>query len=220
MHQVDDFAISAPSQQIANHLLDLINNKLSIPMKRQGLVMLFNGLDILQTRDYIKVSCRTYIECISNIHLAHGWMKLYLISDCPTPLPTTPQFMKALQSEEGNPNEKAQQALAKRMGFSYPSGIGQLVCAMVCCRPDLSFATVKLSQHNTCPGKVHYDGVRHTLKYLYQTCSEGLYYWRTTPRSKLESILLPTVLSSEQNLLCAKRQQHDALYTHGMSNAD
>jgi hypothetical protein len=106
------------------------------------------------------------------------------------------------------------------MGFSYRSGIGQLVYAMICCHPDLSFATVKLSQHNTCPGKVHYNGVRHTLKYLYQTCLEGLYYWRTTPRSELESTSLPTVLSLEQDLLCAKCQQHNALYAHGMSNAN
>ncbi len=77
--------------------------------------------------------------------------------------------MKALQSEEGDPDEKAQQALAKKMGFSYQSSIGQLVYAMVCCRPDISFATVKLSQHNTCPAKVHYNGVQHALKYLYQT---------------------------------------------------
>jgi hypothetical protein len=77
--------------------------------------------------------------------------------------------MKALQSEEGNPDEKAQLALAKKMGFSYRSGIGKLVYAIVCCCPHLSFATVKLSQHNTCPAKVHYDGVQHALKYLYQT---------------------------------------------------
>jgi hypothetical protein len=159
MQQVDDFAISAPFQCIANHLLDLINDKLSIPMKCQGLVTLCNGLNILQTRDYIKVSCKTYIDCISNIQLDHGWMKSYLISDCPTPLPTTPQFMKALQTEEGDPNPIAQKALEKKMGFSYHSGIGQLVYAMVCCWPDLSFATVELSQHNTCPGKVHFDGV-------------------------------------------------------------
>jgi hypothetical protein len=39
--------------------------------------------------------------------------------------------MKALQSEEGDPDDKAQLALAKKMGFSYRSGIGQLVYAMV-----------------------------------------------------------------------------------------
>jgi hypothetical protein len=201
MQQVDDFAISAPSQRIANHLLDLINDKLSIPMKCQGLVTLYNGLDILQTREYINVSCETYIDCISNIHLDHGWMKSYLILDCPTPLPTTQQFMKALQTEEGDPNPIAKKALEKKMGFSYCSSIGQLVYAMVCCRPDLSFAAVKLSQHNTCPGKVHFDGVRHALKYLYQTRSKGLYFWRTSPRSELESIPLPTILSTEHDLL-------------------
>jgi hypothetical protein len=62
MRQVGDFAISAPSQRIAIHLLDLIDNKLSIPMKRQGIITLYNGLDILQNRDYIKVSCKTYID--------------------------------------------------------------------------------------------------------------------------------------------------------------
>jgi len=220
MRQVDDFAISASAQRIANHVLDLIDDKLTIPMKRQGLVTLYNGLDIIQTRDYIKVSCETYIDRISNIHLDHGWMKSYLISDRPTPLPTTPQFMKALQTDEGDPDPITQRDLEKKMGFSYRSGIGQLVYAMVCCRPDLSFATVKLSQHNTCPGKVHFEGVRHALKYLYQTRSEGLYFWRTTPRPELESIPLPTILSTEHDLLRDKRQHHDALDAHGMSDAD
>jgi hypothetical protein len=220
MRQVDVFAISAPSQCIANHLLDLIDDKLSIPMKCQVLVTLYNGLDILQTWDYIKVLCETYIDRISNIHLDHGWMKLYLILDCPTPLPTTPPFMKGLQMEEGNPNPVTQQTLEKKMGFNYRSGIGQLVYAMVCCRPDLSFATVKLSQHNSRPGRVHFEGVHHTLKYLYQTQLEGLYFWRTTPPSELESILLPTILSTEHDLLLTKRQQHNALNAHGMSNTD
>jgi hypothetical protein len=220
MWQVDDFAISAPSQRIANHLLDLIDDKLLIPMKQQGLVTLYNGLDILQTRDYIKMSCETYINRISNIHLAHDWMKAYLILDRPTPLPTTVQFLKTLQTDKGDPDEKSQQTLAKKMGFSYQSGIGELVYAMVCCRPDLSFATVKLSQNNTCLGIVHFDGVQHALKYLHQTCLEGLYYWRTTPRSKLESIPLPTILSMEHDLLQTQRQQHNALNAHGMSNAD
>jgi hypothetical protein len=199
MWQVHYFAISVPPQRIANHLLNLIDDKLSIPMKRQGLVTLYNGLDILQTKDYIKVSCETYINQISNIHLDHGWIKSYLISDRPTLLPTTPPFMKALQTEEGNPDPVIKRALKKKMGFSYQSRIGQLVYAMVCCCLDLSFATVKLSQHNSCPGRVHLEGVRHALKYLYQTQSKGLYFWRTTPRSELKSIPLPTILSNKHD---------------------
>ncbi len=188
-------------------------------MKCQGLVTLYNGLDILQTKDYIKVSCETYIIWISNIHLNQGWMNSYLISDRPTPLPTTPPFMKAL-TEEGDPDPVVQRALKKKIGFSYWSGIGQLVYAMVCCHPDLSFATVKLSQHNTCPGRVHFEGVHHTLKYLYQTRSEGLYFWRTTPRPKLKSISLQTIHSNENDLLRTQRQQHDALIAHGMSDTN
>ncbi len=108
-------------------------------MKCQGLVTLYNGLDILQTEDYIKVLCERYISWISNIHLDHGgWMKSYLILDRPTLLPTSPPFMKALQTEEGDPDPAVQHALEKKMGFSYWSGIGQLVYAMVCCHPDLS----------------------------------------------------------------------------------
>jgi hypothetical protein len=147
-------------------------------------------------------------------------MKSYLILDRPTPLPTTPQFMKALQTDKGNPYPVVQWTLEKKMGFSYHSGIGLLVYAMVCCSPDLSFATVKLSQHKLCPGRVHFDGVRHALKYLYHTQYEGLYFWRTTPHTKLDSILLPTILSNQHNLLWTKRQQHDALNAHGMSNAN
>jgi hypothetical protein len=220
MWQVDDFAISAPSQRIANHLLNLIDDKLSIPMKRQRLVTLYNGLGILQTSDYIKVSCEMYINWISNIYLDHGWMKLYLILDRPTPLRTTSPFMKELQTEEGDPNPVVQRTLEKKMGFSYWSRIGQLVYAMVCCRPYLSFATVKLSQHNTCPGRVHFEGVQHALKYLYQTQSKGLYFWRTKPRPKLESIPLATILSTEHDLLHTKRQQHDALDAHRMSDTN
>jgi hypothetical protein len=221
MWQVDDFAISAPSLRIANHLLDLINDKLSIPMKHQGLITLYNGLDILQTKDYIKVLCEMYIDQISNIHLDQGWMKSYFISDQPTWIPTTLPFMKALQTKEGDPDPVlVQQALKKKMDFSYWSKIGQLVYAMVCCRPDLSFATVKLSQHNTSPGRNHFEGTCHALKYLYQIHSEGLYFWRTTPRPELKTIPLPTILSNEQDLLRTQQQQHNALIAHGMSDAN
>ena len=34
--QVDDFSIAAPNEHTANVLLDMIDDKLTIPMKRQG----------------------------------------------------------------------------------------------------------------------------------------------------------------------------------------
>jgi hypothetical protein len=104
MQQVDDFAISAPSKHITNHVLDLINDLLFIPTKRQGLLTLYNGLNILQTKDYTKVSYKMYIDRISHAHMQQGWMKNYLIPDRPTPLPTTPQLLKDIHTTKGDPN--------------------------------------------------------------------------------------------------------------------
>jgi hypothetical protein len=50
-YQVDDFAIAAPDEHTANIHLDMIDDELSIPMKRQGFLDMYNNIDILQTRD-------------------------------------------------------------------------------------------------------------------------------------------------------------------------
>jgi hypothetical protein len=60
--QVDDFAIAAPDEKTADILLNLIDNQLSIPIKQQGLLDMFNGINVTQTRDYIKINCHTYID--------------------------------------------------------------------------------------------------------------------------------------------------------------
>ncbi len=51
--QVDDFAIATPDKKTADILLDLLDDQLSIPLKRQGLLDIFNGVDVVQTQDYI-----------------------------------------------------------------------------------------------------------------------------------------------------------------------
>jgi hypothetical protein len=48
--QVDNFAIATPNEQTTNILLDMIDDKLSIPLKRQGFLDMFNGINTPQTR--------------------------------------------------------------------------------------------------------------------------------------------------------------------------
>ncbi len=72
--QVDDFGIAAPDKQTANILLDMIDDELSIPMKRQGYLDMYNGIEVLQTRDYIKISCKTFIDKICDKYL-NSWMQ-------------------------------------------------------------------------------------------------------------------------------------------------
>jgi hypothetical protein len=49
MRQVNDFAIAAPDEHTSEILMDLIGDKLCIPIKRQGYLDMYNGIDILQT---------------------------------------------------------------------------------------------------------------------------------------------------------------------------
>jgi len=60
--QVDDFAIAALAKKTANIFLDMIDNHLTIPLKIQGLLDMFNGINISQTSHYIKIDCLTYIN--------------------------------------------------------------------------------------------------------------------------------------------------------------
>ena len=218
MRQVDDFAVAVPSQTTADILFDMIDDALTFPLKRMGLVDLFNGVDVLQTRYYVKISVETYLNKIMPKHLA-SWMKTDDIRDRPTPLPTRSKFMEHFLSQSGDPDPKVQANLAKEYGFAYRSGIGELIYAMITARPDLAFATVCASQNSACPADIHYHGVRHILKYLWHTKSDGIYFWRTEPNMNLPLVEPPTVTSNQHDLLMDGRPNHDALDLHAYMDA-
>ncbi len=60
MRQVDNFAIAAPDARMADIIMDLINNKLSIPIKWQGYLNMYNGVDTLQTKHYIRINIKIF----------------------------------------------------------------------------------------------------------------------------------------------------------------
>ena len=45
----------------AQHVIKAINSKMSIDVKEIGQIECFNGVDIAQTQDYIKISNATFI---------------------------------------------------------------------------------------------------------------------------------------------------------------
>jgi hypothetical protein len=96
--QVDNFAIAAPDAKTADILLDMIDDKLKIPVKRQGYLDMYNGIDVLQTRHYIKISVRSFVDKVFEHHLS-TWMKLAYPSPArSTPLPTDATFMKKFKT--------------------------------------------------------------------------------------------------------------------------
>jgi hypothetical protein len=218
--QVDDFAIAAPDERTANILLDMIDDKLSIPMKRQGFLDMYNGIDVLQTRDYIKISCKTFIDKISDKYLS-TWMQNFTSTENrPTPLPTDPTWYKKFNSAIGDPDPQTQAKLAKKMQLTYRSGVGELIWAMTTTRPDLAYTSVKLSQANSAPDEHHYHGVKHALKYLYSTRDDGIYFWRTGARNEFKEGPLPQINSNKQDLLLADRPEHDANIVHAYADSD
>ena len=167
--QVDDFAIAAPDERTATILLNLIDDELSIPMKRQGFLDMYNGIDVLQARDYIKITTTTFIDKICEKYLS-SWMHNFTTTeDRLTPLPSDPTWLKKFNTAIGDPDPDVQKKLSKSMQLIYQCGAGELIWAMTTTRPDLAYASVKLSQANCCPHEHHYHGVKHALKYLYAT---------------------------------------------------
>ena len=73
MRQVGDFAIATPDARTVDLLLDMIDDKLTIPVKQQGYLDMYNGINVLQTRHYIKVSVQSFIKKVFEKHIA-TWM--------------------------------------------------------------------------------------------------------------------------------------------------
>jgi hypothetical protein len=218
--QVDDFALAVPDERTATIMLDMIDDKLMIPMKRQGFLDMYNGIDVIQTRDYIKISCKSFIEKICAKYLI-SWMHNFTSTDDrPTPLPTDPTWYKKFNAAIGDPDPKQQAKLAKKMGLTYRCGVGELIWAMTTTRPDVAFASVKLSQANSAPDEHHYHGVKHALKYLYSTRDDGIYFWRTAPRLEFKEGPVPTINSNKQDLLLENRPDHDATTVHAYADSD
>jgi len=128
--------------------------------------------------------------------------------------------MKKFNSSTGNPDPLVQQMLAKTMQLNYRSGIGELIWAMTTCRPDLAFTSVKLSQSNSCPHEIHFHGLEHTLKFLYNSKDDGLYFWRTKPRTELLEGPIPPINSNRQDILLDDRPQFDAFTIHAYADSD
>ena len=218
LRQVDDFATASSDAVTCDKVLDLIDAHLKIPLKRLGLVDMYNGVNVVQTKHYIKISCESYIDKICDKHLK-SWMKAFVVPPRnPTPLPTTSGFMKSFLIAEGSPDMQVE--LEKRMQIAYRSGVGELIYALVTCRPDISHAVVRCAQNCICPHEVHYHAVKHVLKFLFLTKSEGLYFWRETPNDNLPDTPPPVLSSTAHDLLMDGRPQHSSTSLHGYVDSD
>jgi hypothetical protein len=84
----------------------------------------------------------------------------------------------------------------------------------------LAFASVKLSQSNLCPHKIHYHGLKHALEFLYNSKDDGIYFWRTSPCMELPEGSLPPIHNNKLDLLLDDRPEHDATVAVAYADSD
>ena len=190
LRQVDDFAVACQDSKLAQEIISEINSKMTINVKQLGIISRFNGVDVEQTQQYIKIKNETYIDKIIS---QHPWLQQSNPSHTyPIPMQTDATYRSALEQAQPATTSELQQ-LEKEYGFKYRQGIGEILYAMVTCRPDISFPVVKLSQYSVGPSRIHFEAVKKLYLYLKATKSEGIHYWRTKLRPDLPSGIQPNV---------------------------
>ena len=179
MRQVDDFAVASKNIHTSNKVIDMISSHLSVPMHHLGIIDRFNGVDVLQTKDFVKVYNKTYIDKILE---GYDWTATEnKIHTHPIPMRDDMPFMNRLDTELGpniHDDPKGYATVEKENGFKYRKALGELLFCMVTCRPDISFPVIKLAKFSNSPSSIHYQAVKNVFRYLRATKEHGLHFWR------------------------------------------
>jgi hypothetical protein len=185
VRQVDDFKIAAEAEETSRALITYLKTKITIEVE-EGIMSHYNGIDIVQARDYIKINVETYIDKLLSNHVLEAPLaaKSRLIE------PLHPSSIREL--EETNPSDTIAEAalVEKAAGFPYRSGVGELLYAYVTCRLDIGYAMGELSKFSTRAAPCHYAALKRVYRYLRQTKSDGIVYWRNESRMDLSHIPL------------------------------
>ena len=179
--QVDDFAVASRSMNTAKGVIAEISKNLSVPMHDLGILRRFNGVDVQQTQDFIKIYNETFVRKILE---NYTWETSEDKSPkYPTPMRDDAAYMKQMDTDIG-PDSKLDKnghsLLEKECGFKYRKALGELLFCMVTCRPDISFPVIKLAKYANKPAKIHYQAVKQVFRYLRSTIDHGIYFWRRT----------------------------------------
>lgn len=214
LRQVDDFSVAAKLPNVCSDIIAHINTKMTMAVKDLGLITRFNGLDVHQTRYYVKITCEKYIRKMLE---SHDWLLKAPPPLRPLPLPSEAAFIKELEQAVPPSTRTEQEILQKEMGFSFRSVVGELIWPMVKCRPDIAPHIIKLSQYLSNPARQHYLAARQLAEYLAATIDAGIYYWRDEPVQSLPEGKIPQ-LHADNYTIQANLNEHGDL--EGLVDSD
>ena len=118
--QIDDFAVGAESPNTAELFITKVRKCIQAECAAMGieteggLYQRCNGIDIFQTRDYVKLSCESYIDRMLQ---THGWdAPASKEHDSSAPVPIQPTVANRLMTLEGPPEKtpEAKEIVSKK----------------------------------------------------------------------------------------------------------
>jgi hypothetical protein len=129
--QVNNFAVVCEDRNTAKTaVLKQINDKMTIDVKDFGQISRSNGVDVLQTREYVKLYNKVYIN---KILTKHEWIsKEVLLQQYLTLMQLDSSYQQKLENTEV-PAQEEIATLKKEYGFGYHQAIDKLIYALVTC---------------------------------------------------------------------------------------
>lgn len=188
--QVDDLLFASDQCDVVTQFITTLGD-MGIDLHADGITTGFNGVDILQTQQYIKLSCESYLRRFLKYH---GWDTTpsrdhRMIDGNHHREPLSSAELVRLQTARGPPLENTPEAtsLSQRLGFSYRSVLGELMYAYVVGRLDIGYSITQLAKYCQAPSEGHYQALRRIALYLRQTIDWGLHFWRPGEKAGLST---------------------------------
>jgi hypothetical protein len=183
--QVDDFKSFSLQEDKLRDLFVLLKTKINIVTK-VGIMCHYDGIDIVQTRDYVKIHVDTYIDKILKVH---GWETAsptegHLVE------PIHPSAVRELEETIHPDTEAESLANEKAAGFPYRSYVGKLLYAYVTCHLDSGYTMGEFLKISTIADLCHYNALKPIYCYLHEKKFNGIVYWRKDPGMDLPHVPL------------------------------
>jgi hypothetical protein len=168
----DDFMFGGEHEPILRRLCDRLGKAVNL-LSEPSLVKHFNGLEVVQTPEYLHIHVGPYID---NIIDGHG-LNMASKDEVHLVEPIHPSAIKELETATGPECPKAATKLADDVGFKYRTGMGEIIFAYVCCCCDIGYGLTELSKVSTNTAAVHYITLNRIFCSLHQTKQYSLVCW-------------------------------------------
>ena len=147
----------------------------------------YNGIDVFQAHDYVKLSPESYIDRMMQ---THGWDAPKHDPKVPIKaVPLNPATADQLMVKTGPPEKTPEaKAISKKCGFPYWNVLGELIYAYVICRLDIGYAVCLITCFSDAPHEDHCRAIKSVCKYLHATKAWGIMHKWPSPLMDLPHV--------------------------------